>query len=90
MRFHDVGSQSKEFFYFWDYSHVDVPRPREDVDEFDWTPIYTTPSLDKQVDFFNGAERGFFTIANWDQKASATSIQKNSKSHLNSSKKPLF
>jgi hypothetical protein len=38
---------------------VDVPRPIQDVDEFDWTTIYTTPSVE-QVDFFNGAVCGFF------------------------------
>jgi hypothetical protein len=56
LRFPDVGSQSEEPFYFRNYSLVDVPRLIQDVDEFDWTP---TPSLDEQVDFFNGAVRGF-------------------------------
>jgi hypothetical protein len=37
---------------------VDLPRLIQEVDEFDWTPIYTTPSVDEQVDFFNGAVRG--------------------------------
>jgi hypothetical protein len=52
MRFPDVGSRSEEPFYFRDYSHVDVPRLIQDVAEFDWTPIYATPSVDEQVDFF--------------------------------------
>jgi hypothetical protein len=43
---------------------VDVPRLIHDVDEFDWTPIYATPSVDKQVDFFNGAVRRFLMVFN--------------------------
>jgi hypothetical protein len=32
----------------------------QDVDEFNWTLIYATPSVNEQVDFFNGAVCGFF------------------------------
>jgi hypothetical protein len=68
MGFPDVGSRSEEPFYFKDYSHVDVSRFIQDVDEFDWNPIYATLSVDERLDFFNETLRGVLYCSRLSEK----------------------